>query len=41
MLCVVILGMSDSNFLASEVLELRYEGELKLECVVDMACRAP
>ena len=31
MLCVMILGMSDSTFLASEVLELRYEGELRLE----------
>ena len=29
--CVVILGMSDSPFLESEVLELRYEGELRLE----------
>jgi hypothetical protein len=29
--CVVVLGMSDSPFLESEVLELRYEGELRLE----------
>jgi len=29
--CVVILGISDSPFLESEVLELRYEGELQLE----------
>ena len=29
--CVVVLGMSDSPFLESEVLELRYESELWLE----------
>jgi hypothetical protein len=29
--CVVVLGMRDSPFLDSEVLELRYEGELQLE----------
>jgi hypothetical protein len=29
--CVVILGMSDSPFLQTKVLELRYEGELRLE----------
>ena len=31
MLCVVMLEMSDFTFLASDVLELRYEGELWLE----------